>query len=100
SACCRRVTRHVNAKAGYPMRKNVIGVALALGIVGYLTIATGVTAGSSKLQSAGANTHAVRMDGCPYYPSPVFCRGASTTHTSPGTQTPTGVDQHKPRSPA
>jgi len=82
------------------MRKNVIGIALALSIVGCLTIATGATTGSSKPQSADANAHAVRMDGCPYYPSPVFCRGASTTHTSSGTQTPTDVDQHKPRSPA
>jgi hypothetical protein len=66
------------------MCKNVTGIALALTIVGGLAIATGATAGSSKPQSEGANAHAIRTDGCPYYPSPVFCRPASTTHTTSG----------------
>jgi hypothetical protein len=82
------------------MSRNVIGIALALTIVGGLPIANSATAEGPKLQSNGANSRAVRMDGCPYYPSPVFCRGASTTHTNSRTQTPTDVDQHKPRSPA
>jgi hypothetical protein len=67
------------------MCRNVIGIALALTIVGGFAIATGAAAGGSKPQSAGANAHAVRTDGCPYYPSPVFCRAASKTHTTSGT---------------
>jgi hypothetical protein len=67
------------------MNKNAIGIALALTIFGGLAIANGATAGGSKPQSEGANAHAIRMDGCPYYPSPVFCRVGSTAHTTSGT---------------
>src|SRR5262250_2449241 len=84
-ACCRRVLWQVNVKEGYPMSKNVVGIALALTIIGGLAIASGVTAEGSKLQSAGANTHAFRTDGCPYYPSPVVCRVSSTARTTSGT---------------
>ena len=64
------------------MRKNVTGFALALTIAGGLAIANGATAGGSKPRSADVNTHAVRMDGCPYYPSPVFCRSRSAARTT------------------
>ena len=65
------------------MCKNVMGIALALTIVGGLAITTGATAASSKPQSVDANQqHAMRMDACPYYPSPVFCRDGSTAHAS------------------
>jgi hypothetical protein len=64
------------------MCKNVIGIVLAVTFAGCLAIATGATARDPKLQSEGANHHAMRMDGCPYYPSPVFCGDASTAHTT------------------
>jgi hypothetical protein len=64
------------------MDKKVIGIALALTFVGCLAIATGATAHGSKGQSAGTTPHAMRTDGCPYYPSPVACRGTSTAHTT------------------
>ena len=64
------------------MAKKVIGIALALTFVGGFAIATGATAHGSKAQSAGTFPHAMRTDGCPYYPSPVACRGASTAHTT------------------
>jgi hypothetical protein len=62
------------------MDKKVIGIALALAFVGCLAISTGATAYGSKGQSAVTTPHAMRTDGCPYYPSPVACRGASTAH--------------------
>jgi hypothetical protein len=63
------------------MSKNVIGIAaLALATIGCLAIATGATARGAKLQSEGANQQVMRMDACPYYPSPVFCRDASTAY--------------------
>jgi hypothetical protein len=64
------------------MDKKVIGIALALTFAGCLAMATGATARGSKLQSAGTNPHTLRTDGCPYYPSPVACRDASTDHTT------------------
>jgi hypothetical protein len=64
------------------MDEKVIGVALALTFVGYLAIATGAPAHGLKLQSEGTNPHATRTDGCPYYPSPVACRAASTAHST------------------
>lgn len=64
------------------MSKNVIGIAAALAAIGCLAIATGATAHGSKLQSKAANQHSMRMDACPYYPSPVFCRDASTAHSA------------------
>jgi hypothetical protein len=64
------------------MDKKVIGIALALTLAGCLAMATGATARGSQLQSAGTDPHTVRTDGCPYYPSPVACRGASTAHTT------------------
>jgi hypothetical protein len=60
------------------MDKKVIGIALALTFVGCVAIATGAPAYGSKLQAEGTNPHAVRTDGCPYYPSPVACRAGST----------------------
>jgi hypothetical protein len=67
------------------MDKKVIGITLALTLAGCLAIASGATARGSKLQSAGTDPHTMRTDGCPYYPSPVACRGASTAHTTSGT---------------
>jgi hypothetical protein len=67
------------------MCKNVIGIALAVTIVGGFAIATGAAAGGSKPPSADANAPAMRTDGCPYYPSPVFCRAGSKAHTTSGT---------------
>jgi hypothetical protein len=66
------------------MNKKLIGIALAFTIVGGFAIAT-ATAGGSKPQSTGTNTHAIRTDGRPYYPSPVFCRGSSAAHSTSGT---------------
>jgi hypothetical protein len=64
------------------MDKKVIGIALALSFVGCLAIATGAPAQGSKLQAEGTNAHAMRTDGCPYYPSPVACRPASMAHAT------------------
>lgn len=71
------------------MNKNVIGVALALTITGGLAIANDTAPGGSKPQPSSANTHAARlnphaarMDACPYYPSPVFCRSALAAHNA------------------
>ena len=61
------------------MNNSVIGIALALTIVGGLAVANSATAERSKLQAPGsASVHAMRMDACPYYPSPVVCRSRST----------------------
>lgn len=61
------------------MTTKVIVIALAVTIMGgVLALADG-----SKLQSANsANVHAMRMDRCPYYPSPVFCRAGSRARTT------------------
>ena len=67
------------------MCRNIIGIALALTIVGSFAIAASATADGSKPQSAGSNAQAMRTDGCPYYPSPVFCRAGSKAHTTSGT---------------
>ncbi len=64
------------------MSRNVIGIALALTIIGCLAVANSATAEGPKLQSGAANSHAGRIDGCPYYPSPVFCREGSTAHAT------------------
>jgi len=57
------------------MNNSVVGVALALTIVGGLAVAGSATAERSKLQSPSSESvHAKRMDACPYYPSPVVCR--------------------------
>jgi hypothetical protein len=64
------------------MDKKFICIALALTFAGCLAIATGATASGSKLQSAGTERQTMRTDGCPYYPSPVACRGVSTAHTT------------------
>jgi hypothetical protein len=56
------------------MTAKVIVITLAVTITGGVF----ALADGSKLQSANsANVHAMRMDRCPYYPSPVFCRSGS-----------------------
>ena len=55
------------------------------------TIMTGMVAlaDGSKSQSANsANVHHLKMDRCPYYPSPVVCRDGSRAHTISGRLTP------------
>jgi hypothetical protein len=53
------------------MNTKVIGITLAFTMMGGLL----ALADRSKLQSANsANVFAMKMDGCPYYPSPVVCR--------------------------
>ena len=67
------------------MTAKVIVITTALTIMGgVLALADG-----SKLQSANsANAHATKMDRCPYYPSPVFCRSGSRARTTSGRLTP------------
>ena len=53
------------------MTTKVIAVTLAFTVLsGTLTLASG-----SKPQAMNsANVHAMNLDRCPFYPSPVFCR--------------------------
>jgi hypothetical protein len=61
------------------MNTKIIGIALAVTIVsGGLAVAEGSKAHSKN----GTNVHAMRMDRCPYYPSPVVCRDFSRAHTA------------------
>jgi hypothetical protein len=74
-----------NMREGLSMTTKVIVITLAVTIMGgVLALADG-----SKLQSANsANGHATKMDRCPYYPSPVFCRSSSRARTTSGRLTP------------
>jgi hypothetical protein len=36
--------------------------------------------GSKPQATNSTNVHAMNLDRCPYYPSPVFCRDASRAH--------------------
>ena len=67
------------------MTAKVIVITTAMTIMGgVLALADG-----SKLQSVNsANVHAMRMDRCPYYPSPVFCRSGPRARTTSGSLTP------------
>ena len=59
------------------MNTKIIGITLALTVTitgGVLAVAAGGLAEGSKLQSPNSsNVYEMRMDRCPYYPSPVFC---------------------------
>ena len=61
---------------GYPMKTNILGITLAVTITGgLLALTASAVADGSKLQSANSsNVYAMKMDRCPYYPSPVVCR--------------------------
>jgi hypothetical protein len=67
------------------MNTKIIGIALALAVTitgGALAVTAGVVAEGSKLQSShSSNAHEMR-DRCPYFPSPVVCRGGTTAHTT------------------
>jgi hypothetical protein len=58
---------------------NCIVLALAVTITGGMfEVASGAVADGSKLRSTSAsNVHEMRMDRCPYYPSPVVCHSGS-----------------------
>ena len=59
------------------MTTKVIVITLAFTVLG----GTLARAHDSKLQATNsANVHAMNFDRCPYYPSPVFCRGGSRAH--------------------
>jgi hypothetical protein len=61
------------------MNKSIIGISLALTLIGGFALASDATSPSSSLRSGGnASATATRTDACPYYPSPVFCRVGST----------------------
>jgi hypothetical protein len=64
------------------MNTKTIGISLALAVTitgGALAVTAGAVAERSKLQSPNnSNVHEVRLDRCPYYPSPVVCRSGST----------------------
>ena len=56
------------------MSTKIIATTLAFTVLG----GTLALAQSSKPQpTSSANVHAMNLDRCPYYPSPVFCREAS-----------------------
>jgi hypothetical protein len=67
------------------MNTKIIGIALALAVTitgGALAVTAGVVAEGSKLRSShSSNAHEMR-DRCPYFPSPVVCRGGTTAHTT------------------
>jgi hypothetical protein len=57
------------------MNTKVLGIGLVLSVIITSSIATGaVLERSSTLQSVHPNAQAMRLDACPYYPSPVVCR--------------------------
>jgi hypothetical protein len=66
-------------KKGLSMNTKVLGITLAFTMMGgVLALADG-----SKLKSwNSANIFAMKMDRCPYYPSPVVCRGGSRARTT------------------
>jgi hypothetical protein len=72
-------------KKALSMNTKIIGITLAFTIMGgVLALADG-----SKLQSANsADVFAMKMDRCPYYPSPVACRGGSGARTTSNILTP------------
>jgi hypothetical protein len=51
-----------------------IATTLAFAILGG---ALALAQGSPPQATNSANVHATNLDRCPYYPSPVFCRGDS-----------------------
>ena len=61
------------------MKKRVIGIALALTMMGGAPL----LAKGPELHSAKrTNAYAKHLDSCPYYPSPVFCHTRSDTTTT------------------
>jgi hypothetical protein len=68
------------------MKANVLGITLALAVTitgGLLALTASAVADGSKLQSANSsNVYAMKMDRCPYYPSPVVCRDRSRAHAT------------------
>jgi hypothetical protein len=68
------------------MNTKMIGTFVALAAT-FTGAALATTAGSaaerSKLQSSdNANIYEMRLDRCPYYPSPVVCHGGSNGSTA------------------
>lgn len=59
------------------MTTKIIVITLAFTVLGE-TLA--LAQGSKPQATNRANTHAMNLDRCPYYPSPVFCRDASRVH--------------------
>lgn len=59
------------------MTTKVIAITLAFTFLGG-TLA--VAQGSKPQATNSANTRAINLDRCPYYPSPVFCRDVSRAH--------------------
>lgn len=58
------------------MNKCVIGFVVALAaITSTFAIMRSTTA---QNPNSPVSVHSQRFDGCPYYPSPVVCRGAAT----------------------
>jgi hypothetical protein len=67
------------------MNTKIIGITLALAVTitgGALAVAAGVVAEGSKLQSSNSSNVYEMRDRCPYYPSPVVCRGGTTARTT------------------
>jgi hypothetical protein len=61
------------------MNKGMIGITLALALIGGVASANGTTGQGSDPRSYGnASAPAARLDACPYYPSAVACRVGST----------------------
>jgi hypothetical protein len=73
------------------MKTNVLGITLALAvtITGglFAALAASAVADGSK-QSANSSNYAMKLDRCPYYPSPVVCRDGARAHTTSGGLTP------------
>ena len=65
----------------HPMNAKINCITLALAVTiasGMFGVAAGAVADGSKLQSPNSsNVYEMRMDRCPYYPSPVICHSGS-----------------------
>jgi hypothetical protein len=68
------------------MKTNLLGITLAVTITGgLLALTASAVADGSKLQSANSsNVYVMKMDRCPYYPSPVVCRDGSRARMTSG----------------
>jgi hypothetical protein len=64
----------MNTKLGF--------VALAFAAASALSVAAVSAQGADSHTARAANAYVMRMDRCPYYPSPVACRVESGTRTT------------------
>jgi hypothetical protein len=61
------------------MKTNVLGLTLALAVIiaGGVLATAGAATASKQQSTSTSHSYAMRMDACPYYPSPVACHANS-----------------------